>query len=90
MCDRCVLRIEVLIGILAGVLVDVSVDTVFGGVSDIDDDVMAGVEVSSWAIATTALELMPLLASSEDALFVGWGARSCCPTTARGSRVLQA
>ena len=90
MCDRPVIGTGVLSGMLAGVLVDVLVDTVVGVVSDIGDDVLAGVEVRSWAIAATALELMPMLASSEDALFVGWRACSCCPTTANGCRALQA
>ena len=90
MSDRPVLGTDVLIGTLAGVLVDVLVDTVIGVVCDIGDDVLAGVEVSSRTIAAPALELVPMLASSEDALFVGWRACSCCPTTAKGCRALQA
>ena len=74
----------------AGVIIDVLAGTVIGIATGISVDVSAGVDANIWAATKTALEFIPMLATSEEALLFGWEASSCCPTAVWDCRALQA
>ena len=69
-----------MIDLLTGIVIDDAMDSAV--------DILAGADVGMWVFAIAALDLMPTLSSSAKAF--GSGACSCCPTTAKGCRALQA
>ena len=69
-----------MIDLLTGIVIDDAMDSAV--------DILAGADVGMWVFAIAALDLMPTLSSSAKAC--GSGACSCCPTTAKGCRALQA
>ena len=65
------LAVVMVVAMRAGTIVDL----LTGVVMD------AGVDVDTWPFAIIALEFMPMLTPSDEALPFGWGACSCWPTT---------
>ena len=61
-----------------------------GVVPNSDVDVLAGVDANMWASTMTALDSIPMLASSVEALVLLWEVCSCWATAAWNCVVLQA
>ena len=87
---KVVVPVSFTIDLRSDVTIDALAGTVIGVAPDIGVHVLACADANMWEATVTALEFIPMLASSEEILLFGCEACSCWPTAACICRALQA